>query len=217
MAERSLDGIEKDDFLDYVLYVKEGDPNCEWVISLINQKGLYSVIQVVDATKTRPQWLRAVPTLHVKPNNLRYEAKYEGVNQISQGLGQIQQQELTMTGKSHMNSFAGVGGSSIGGAGLFDEGMWMDPENMDKPATQQHAVQNTMTSSNRRGGGRATRRAQNEESANAALEQYKAARANADQRFQAMNQQRGGMSRGMPPNPNGQQYGNMSQNMMYTR
>jgi hypothetical protein len=201
MAERSLDGIEKDDFLDYVLYVKEGDPNCEWVISLINQKGLYSVIQVVDATKTRPQWLRAVPTLHVKPvNNLRHEARYEGVNQISQGLGQIQQQELSMVGKSHMNSFGGVGGSSIGGAGLFDEGMWMDPENMDKPPSQHTPNQNnTMTSSNRGGGGRAARRAQNEASSNAALEQYKAARANADQRFMAMNQQYGNMSRGGMP------------------
>lgn len=214
MAEKTLQGVDKDDFLDYVLYVKEGDPNCEWVTSLINQKGLYSVIQVVDATKSRPQWLRAVPTLHVKPvNNLRHEARYEGVNQISQGLGQIQQQELTMAGKSHMNSFGGVGGSSIGGAGLFDEGMWMDPENMDKPATQQHAVQNTMTSSNRGGGERATRRAQNEASNNAALEQYKAARENANRRFQSMNQQRGNMHGDMP----GQQSGNMSQNMMYTR
>lgn len=72
----------------------------------------------------------------------------------------------------------------------------MDPENIDKPQTQ--PTQN-MTSSNRGGGGRAARRAQNEATSNAALEQYKAARANADQRFMSMNQQHGNMSRGECP------------------
>jgi hypothetical protein len=82
---------EDSEYMNHIMYVKPGDPNSETVIARINQLSLHANIFIHDATKSKPKWLRGVPTMVSKEKNVITER----VSNILPKLDEMSRTELS--------------------------------------------------------------------------------------------------------------------------
>lgn len=178
MADHDFTTGGDEDYLPHVLYIKPGDPNCEAVISKINQLSLYPHVLVHDATKTKPGWLRGVPTMLTKATESAAAIVTERVPNILARLNEIRGSELGSTGVSNM---AAVGASAIGGESLYAEGVFsIEGDNAPGPAAPDIGSRGPQNEKSKR-------RAEMEASTNSAVENLMNSRAQFDQRMQRNN------------------------------
>lgn len=171
-----VDGKDEE-YLPHILYIKEGDPNCDRVIEFANRHGLYSHIYIQDVYHSKPGWLKGVPTMITHQTKAIAERRVEGVNGIMGYIKAIGKGELGMAGRSNM---VAAGSDPLRGVGINDEGMWSDP---GPNPSGQNVHQNTSTPNMSQ---KSQRRADEEAATNSAVEQYKASRAALDSRTNAM-------------------------------
>ena len=173
MSERQHDFTGGDDeYVAHVLYILEGDPNCAAVVARVNQMGIDAQVMIQDAARSRPNWLRGVPSLLTNATETTPSRVTERTADIIARLAEIRQSEWQHTGVSNMNVGSGVGGESLYAQGMFS----IEGDPAPGPAAPD--------SRGRPRNEKSQRRAQMEERTNSAVEALQNSRAQLDQRIQ---------------------------------
>lgn len=119
---------EDKEYTDHILYVRPNDNECRRVVDAMNHKGLHATVMTQDiSVSPPPAWLRGVPTLYSRYSRV----KTEGVHLILQSFALMHKQQVTMQGRTNMNT---IGQCTTGSSGLFEDGMWIEVDDAEQQA-----------------------------------------------------------------------------------